>query len=154
MRTVLALSTLVLVTACGKKAAPEPAAAAEAPAAPALTVAMPDDPKAKAFAERRTTTPIADWKPLGAGAAAEFVYNQLTFAPDGTWRADATVTASFETFPCKEQGTWSLESAESAETGTIATELTKTSCATREAGAQQRYEMTIGKGGEFTAALR
>lgn len=155
MRIVYWFGVATLLVACGKKQAPEPAGDQPA-AAPAgeLTAEMPDTPEAKAFAKRLVETTVTDWDPLGGASGVELRYKTLTFQPDGSWTAEAALTADFESFECKEVGTWSIDEAESDSAATMNWEVRKTTCPTREAGDALRVKMGIQKGGEYKIAFR
>lgn len=154
----MALVVCSSLVACGKKSTPE-AAAPEAAAAPApqpasLTVKMPAGGEAKAFARNLIDTDIVDFKPTGTGSSVQFVYKTMSFMPDGTWSADASVEANFEEIPCKESGSWSIASVSSPQIGTVTWTVDQTNCAMREGGEETRGQVTLGKGTGFSVAFR
>ena len=159
MRAVLfALVVCGGLGACGKKSTPE-AAGPEVTSAPepqpaAMTVKMPAGGEAKAFARNLIDTDIVDFKPTGTGSSVQFVYKTMSFMPDGTWSADASVEASFEEIPCKESGTWSIANVTSPQIGTVTWTVDKTNCAMREGGEETRGQVTLGKGTGFSVAFR
>lgn len=153
MRTLvgLALATsMVLGAGCGDK---KPVESTAAPAAAKITAEMPDTAYAKAFAKRLVALSIEDWKPIDASSGADLNYKTLAFSPDGTWNAEALLTASYEEFDCKEHGTWRIDNTDSSETATMDWELVKTTCPMREPGVQ-RVKMTIEKGGGYKIMFR
>lgn len=150
------LSTLVIaatVLACGKKAPPE-APADDDDEAQAITAEMPDTPEARKYARRLVDTTVSNWQAAGGATGAVVNYTALTFAPDGTWSAEAMFEADFEEIECKETGTWTIAAADSAETATMEWHLGKTSCPAREAGETTRVEMTLFRNGEVKIAYR
>lgn len=153
---VFILIPLLSLAACGKKAAPEAAAATAAPEpAPAsISVKMPGGADSKSFAKALIDLEVINWKPEGAGSSVRFIYKTADFKADGTWRAEASVEANFEEIPCVESGSWSIAAVESSQVGTIEWTVTKTNCAMREAPIEKRGQVTMGKGSTFAVAFR
>ncbi len=141
-RPTLLLVPLLLL-GCGKKST-SPASAADGGSSPTFTAEMPDTEAARAYAAALVETAVTDFQPTGGGGGVTFEWDRLTFAPDGTWAADAHVEASFEEMPCRETGTWRMDSAASATVATLVWTVSETSCAAREAGEELRVQMELG----------
>ncbi len=155
IRSILPLATLVLFTACAKKAEAPKAAAAQYDAAaeePVEGAKHPDDANSKSFVERLIRVEAKDFKPTDATGAG-FVYKTLDFRNDNTWFAQAQMTADGETFDCKEEGTWEMDAALDEHTAPITTKLTRTSCAGRPDNEVLRLKVKIEKG-EYTIVFR
>jgi len=155
--TLLLCGALALaVTGCGKKKSPE-AAGGEAAASSgggAVTAQMPDTKEARTFADKLVATTVESWEPVSGGGDVNFTYNTMTFSPDGSWKAKATLEASFEKIPCVESGTWTIESADTTNAATMLWTIDSTSCPTRESGAEQRVEMELPKPGSYKINFR
>ncbi len=136
MTRVLLGCVLLSTLGCKKEVAAPPAQAT--PKAPALTAEMPDSPEARKFARGLLDNPITNWSPIDDRT---FIYTSMSFAPDGTWTADAELTAGGESVPCKEVGEWSIDKAESEVKATMDWTIVKSSCA-RENGSTQRVSAT------------
>jgi hypothetical protein len=154
IRSVLPLATLLLLTACAKKAdAPKASAEAAGPAEESIEGAQyPADPNSKSFVERLIRVEAKDFRPTDAPGAA-FVYKTIDFRNDNTWTAQAVMTADGESFDCKEQGTWEVDPAMDENTASMTTKLTKTSCAGRPDSETLRLKVKIEKG-EYTIVFR
>jgi len=153
MRSALIVLPLLLV-ACGGKKAPAPTPAAEtAPAEEPLSATMPDSKEARTFARKLVDTTVTNWQPI-SGSGAKFVYNELTFAPAGTWKATGFVEASFEKIDCAESGTWEIVEASSASQATMVWTVGKTTCPMREAGASTRVLVDLPKAGTYEISFR
>lgn len=140
---------LIGLVACGGS---KPAPQASGEAEPAMTAQMPDSAEAKSFAKKLVALTITDYEVSGGGATLG--YKTLTFAPSGQWNADGVVEASYETFDCKESGSWMIDKAESSDAAVMVWTLESTSCATREKGTEVRLRMVIDKAGEFQVQYR
>ena len=70
-----------------------------------------------------------------ADAGAAVVYEQLSFAEQGTFSAQTTIRLGDEPFQCQESGTWSMdeERADSPTSAALSLEVTETNCAGRSA---------------------
>jgi hypothetical protein len=141
MRNVARLLLILALAGCKKEAAPE--AAADSSEAP-ITAAIPDSADAKTFARALVHTQVTGFHAVSS-VGAGLVYDALTFAPDGTWSAKATVKAADETFECAESGQWTIDEVSSASVATMNWILDTSNCATREPGATQRVQVTLGK---------
>lgn len=148
---LLLAGALVLGVGCGNKKTPDAAADGGAPGG--ITATMPDGKDAMGFAKKLVDTTVNDWEPISGGGDARFVYKDLTFAPDGTWKANAVLEASFEKIGCNETGTWSIESVDSVNDATMVWKVDKTNCPMREAG-EQRVQMQLPKPGSYTINFR
>ncbi|MCB9763116.1 MAG: hypothetical protein H6739_25170 [Alphaproteobacteria bacterium] len=151
------LVLVFLAIACGPKEPTSTAAAAEGTeeAAPAevSSDAVPGDKNSQEFAQKLLALKITDFRPIDSDGA-EFIYNTLTFSPDGTWAATGAVSIMDETMECRESGDWSMDAAESADTAAVGWTVAETNCAGRESGAEQRILLTIKKGGEYEVSFR
>ncbi|MBN2798816.1 MAG: hypothetical protein JXX28_06660 [Deltaproteobacteria bacterium] len=148
---ILSLLPALLLTACGPKEA-APVAPAEA-APPPITVEMPDTSEARAFADNLVHTAIRDWAPI-QGSEVRLTYSSMNFDLDGTWRANGLMKASFEEFDCQESGSWHIGEATTERNATVAWEIGRTTCPTREVGTTQRVELTIAKNGDVAVQFR
>ena len=146
----------ITLPACGKKKAPEAAAGAGETVAEAgaITATMPEGKDAMTYAGKLVATTVENWEPISGGGDVKFTYNKMTFNGDGTWMAKATLEASFEKTPCVENDTWAIQSVESTNVATMMWTVKKTSCPTREAGAEQRVEMAIPKVNSYQINFR
>ena len=106
---------------------------------PSLTMALPSDPNASAFATLLVTAPVTDWSPLDDRS---FVYESLNFSGNGSFQANAALSAGGESVPCAESGQWTVEAVEAPITGTISMTLAATDCATRSADTTQRIRLS------------
>jgi hypothetical protein len=145
--TVLALCAL----SCAKKEAPQAAAAEGKSEEAAITAEIPATAEARSFAKTLIGTQVSNWHPTGGSA---FAYETLTFKPDGTWSAAASVSAGGEDIDCQESGTWKISEATSTDTATMEWGVVKTTCVSRDAGTSQRVVMTILEGGEYKIGFR
>ena len=136
MRSMVFLSLTLLTIGCGPKTPATPAPAEEAVK---IDVSMPDSPDASAFATQIIEQGISDWSPTGS---RDFKWTSADFHADGSLKVQAKIDVGGETMECPETGTWSIDSVDSASSGILEWTIVKTSCATREDGAQQRVQLT------------
>ncbi len=146
-------SRLILLTAfalgCGNKG--------ETTTAPTAAVSessdsIPDDKVSQEFGERLMEANLSKFKPV-EGDDVELAYSSFTFSPDGTWTANGAVEIMDESMECVEQGTWTMDPAESESTATMTWVLSKTNCAGRESS-EQRVRLTLEKNGEYQVDFR
>ena len=130
-----------------KKAMPE----AKVPAAAAAPT-TPDDGASKKFGMQLMTSTLRNFRPSDGGA--KFQYDAMTFAADNTWKADGWVEFDDERMECAESGKWSMDPAESDKVATVTWTVDDTDCPGREAGAEVRAQLTLGKGGAVEAVFR
>ena len=142
---ILALSGLLCSFGCGPKKTPA-SAAGETPSAGSDTVNL------SKFEKKLTDTTITNWEPSDGGGA-QFLYNELNFKADKTWKAAGVVKANFEEFPCTESGTWSVSSENSANSGTLEWTLKDTDCISREPGLTLRTLIEFS-GGDYKISFR
>jgi len=150
---LLALVTLSFSTTAVAKKKKKKASEEQTEESVAYSDTLPSDGTSKKFAESLIETSIKDFKPTDA-VGAKFVYNTLAFAPDATWKADGYVEMMDERMDCTENGTWSMEAADSADVATISWVVATTDCAGRDAGVEIRAQLTIGKDGSVDALFR
>ncbi len=149
MRRAFIPSILIAVLiGCGDKNAPVEAAPA-GPSGPEI----PGDANSKKFAEKLMNLTISNWAPEDSGEA-KFEYTSLTFAADNSWQAVAYVEIMDERIDCKEMGTWSMDTAENANTAPMTWHIAKTTCPGREAGRDLRMQMSILNDGSFKVKMR
>lgn len=151
MRALATLALVGLAAGCGPKTPTESAGSTDTSAP--ITAQMPDTSNARAFASRLVQTTISNWSPI-SGGDVELDYNSMTFAPDGSWTATATMEAAFEEFDCQETGTWIIDTATADDTATMDWEIGRTTCPMREAGSSLRVQMTIERKGEYQISFR
>ena len=147
-RLLIPALLLVSITACGKKDAPASAGDAVADAAPAQKADVPDDSKSQAFSERLLKLNVNEFAPSDGGGA-KFLYTSLSFKADNTWHAEGYVEADDERMDCKEDGTWTMEPAETETTAVVVWVVKKTTCISRETGDQTRALLTLSTTGEI-----
>lgn len=141
----LAILVAGALLACGgKKAAPEAAAVQPAPAeAPTgLTGDYPGDSNSKRFAEALIGIEIKNFAAVD-GVGAQVMLTSLRFAGDNTWAASGWVDAGEERMECNEQGSWTMEPADSPTNATLTWIIQKTDCVGREAGTKVRAQVLI-----------
>ena len=148
MVRLLIPALLLSLAACGKKEAPASAGDAVADAAPAQQADVPDDAKSRAFSERLLKLNVKEFAPSDGGGA-KFMYDSLSFKPDNTWHAEGYVEADDERMDCKEDGTWTMEPAETETTAVVVWVVKKTTCISRETGDQTRALLTLSSTGEI-----
>lgn len=151
----LALAAL-LVAGCGKKGTTPDAAAdaAKNTVASEVTAKMPEGKDAAAYAKRLVATTVNNWEPMANSGGVKFQYDELTFAPTGTWNANATLEADFEEIPCSESGSWEIQEVENDTTATMLWTVTKTNCAMRNAGTEIRVQMLLPGTNKWTINFR
>ena len=152
-RALVVLIAGLTITACGKKGA-SPDAAADAGAAGGITAEMPAGKDAMAYAGKLLATTVTNWEPVSSTSGAKFVYNQMSFTPEGRWVAAGYLEASFEKIDCKESGTWKIEDAVDDRTATMLWTVDKTTCPTREVGHELRVQMVIAEAGKYKINFR
>ena len=81
------------------------------------------------------------------------VLTELDFDADNTWSATGYVDAGEERMECDEDGTWTMEPAESAKSATITWAIVQTDCIGRESGTETRAKITI-VGDDIDVAFR
>ena len=133
---------------CSKSATPEASPEAKAPV---ITAEMPDSKDARSFAETLIGTTVSDWSPTGN---SDFEFLTMSFAGDGTWSATAKLVAGVEDIECNEVGAWKIAEVTDATQATLELSVTKTACANRENGAEQRILMSILNDGTYKIAYR
>jgi len=133
---------------CSKGATPAPAPEAKAPE---ITAEMPDTKDAKSFAASLIDTTVSEWSPTGN---SDFEFLTMSFAGDGTWAATAKLVAGVEDIECNEVGSWKIAEVTDATQATVELTVTKTACANRENGAEQRILMSILNDGSYKIAYR
>lgn len=151
--SVVALSLVLALTGCGEK---KPAASnAAAGSANLVTEAtkIPADDNSKAFAERLLRNPAKSFKPTDANTGAKFIYNELTFKPDNTFVANATMYADGEEINCVERGEWAMEKATDANTADMTWTVTYSNCPSRPEHNLMRINVHIEKG-DYTFQFR
>ena len=148
-RALLSSLVLTLLVGCGDKNAPVESAAEPAASGPEI----PGDANSKKFADKLMGLTIANWAPEDSGDV-KFEYTSLTFAADNTWHAAAYVAIQDERVDCKEQGTWSMDPAESPTTAGMTWSILKTNCPGREGGRDLRLQMSILNDGSFKVKMR
>jgi hypothetical protein len=154
MSTRSPLAVLIAIVACGPKAAtPEATAAPAEPEAPSVTARMPDTEAARAYAQRLLKTRIEGFEPTG-DEGLTFVWDTWTFAPDGTFNAAAHLASEEEKIPCKESGTWAIDTMPSADAADIDLVVTDTSCPARDAGTKKRVQISLLPGGDVRVGHR
>lgn len=146
------LLPLFVLLACGGSKAPPADAGSATTSGPATTA--PTDSTSQAFLERLLALQMTDFRPSDSGGGATFVYSSFDFQPGNTWAAQGYVEMDDERMECAESGTWTLETADSADTATVGWVLSKTNCAGREAGTATRASVTINDKGEASFAYR
>ncbi|MCP4803715.1 MAG: hypothetical protein GY913_14965 [Proteobacteria bacterium] len=145
------LMFIAALTACGEKEETSTAAADEA-ATPSSDV-VPDDKASQQFAKKLYDLDIKRFRPV-EGDGIKLEYDSFSFSPDGSWFATGAVSVADETMECKERGTWTMETAVDSDTADMGWTVEDTSCAGREAGAEQRLQMTILDNGQFKVKFR
>lgn len=144
----MALATLV---ACGEKEESSTSAVEEA--TESASTVVPADKVSQAYGKRLFSAEITRFKPVDGGGA-DFVYDDLTFKPDGSWSANGKVTIADESMECKEMGTWTMDPAESESQATLSWTVDKTNCAGREDGTTLRAMLILDKDGSYTVKMR
>lgn len=148
-----ALPLLLLAAPACKKKEDNTAPAASAPSADVLgKVDVPNDDLSKAFAGKILTHVVTNYT-LADGNGMKFVYKSLTFSNDNTWWSDAVIGEGDDSVGCKEQGTWSMESASDEHTANVSLKMDKTTCPGREQSGMTRLNVNIAKG-EYTISGR
>lgn len=151
-RTVILLSALLPLLACGDKKAPA-SSGSSAPAAESVDGAkIPADANSKAFAAKLIRVDAKDFEPSDA-SGAKFVYKTVDFRNDNTWWAEAQMTADGESFDCKEQGTWEMDPAMDDHTAEMTWKLARSTCAGRPQEATMRVKVGIEQG-EYRIVFR
>jgi len=148
--SLVILAGATLAVGCGKKKQVE--SSATSAVADATQSASENTPERK-FKENLTQLKVANWEPT-SNSGAQFIYNSLVFKADGSWSADGVVKANFEEFPCKEGGSWSVASIESASSGIIDWTLNSTTCITREKGIALRTHISILGSDKYKISFR
>ena len=144
MTRTLALAALVLLSACGKKDA-EPASSGSESTTASSGANVPSDKDSQDFAKTLTSTPIHNFSPADAGSV-KFEYVTLTFKADNTWVAVSRMGIGDETVDCKEQGTWTMDPAERANTAAMEWKLTATTCPGRPTENIMRTKVVFKEG--------
>ena len=152
LRSLLPL--VLVLTGCPKNTETSTAAAADAPKGESIDGASyPNDANSKSFVEKLIRTDIKDFRPTDAGGGAGFIYKSVDFKADNSWAAASQMTADGETIDCTEQGTWSIDPAESDATAATTLEMTRSNCAGRPDKDTMRLKITIEKG-EYKIVFR
>lgn len=153
-RTMILLSALLPLVACGEKKAPASSGSAAAASSEESIdgAKYPDDAASKAFVTRLIRVDAKDFEPMDA-AGAKFIYKSVDFKNDNTWWAAAQMTADGETFDCKEQGTWEMDPAIDEHTAEMTWKLNRSSCAGRPQEGTLRLKVGID-GGEYRIVFR
>jgi len=103
---------------------------------------------AKAFVDGLLTLGVQGFEAASDGASV--VWDELTFAEDGGFVANASVRLGDEPFTCTETGTWSLDADHSDPTaGAINFDMNETDCAGREA--PQSFRVLATRAGDDIA---
>lgn len=144
MTRTLALTALVLLTACGKKDTPTESSG-DAAASASSGAAVPADKDSQEFAKTLIATPVHNFSPADAGSV-KFEYVTLTFKADNTWLAVSRMGIGDETIDCKEQGTWTMDPAERANTATMEWKLSETTCPGRPTENIMRTKVVFKEG--------
>jgi len=110
---------------------------------------IPDDANSKKFAKALLTNAFSNFSPDIEG----LVYKSIQFKSDNSWTTDAAIITPDAEMECIEAGTWTLDPAESATTGTLLLKLETTDCPSREAGESIRFRATL-RGTEIDAEFR
>ncbi|MEL6345960.1 MAG: hypothetical protein AAFV53_22810 [Myxococcota bacterium] len=116
---------------------------AAAPATADVTPDVPDDKNSEKFAEGLLSKTIQGFAPIDAGANVRFMYNELSFSPDNTWKASGYVEMMGEQMECTEIGVWSMDPAESATVATMTWKVERTDCINQNNGDERRYRVTL-----------
>lgn len=148
--SMLTLLIASLLVACGEKEASETSAVAEATAEAATVV--PADKNSTAFGTKLMANDFSGMKPVEG--AVKLTYSTLKFSPSGSWTAQGVVEIADEGMECMESGSWSMETAASDSTATVAWTIEKTTCAGRESGGETRAELTIMDSGSYKMKMR
>ena len=139
----MALPLVLVLAACGPKEAPVQSAAGGA-----VGLNIPDDHSSRQFAERLLSLQVLSWTP-SAGGSVQFKYNTLTFLQQNTWQAEAMVSVLDDELPCRENGSWIMDPAQSDNTATVEMTVEKTSCSGHEVGTKFRVKATILQDGTY-----
>ena len=152
-RTVILLSALLPLAACGEKKAPASSGSTAASTEESIDGAKyPDDAASKSFVTRLIRVDAKDFEPTDA-SGMKFVYKTVDFRADNTWWAAAQMTADGETFDCKEQGTWDMDPAMDDHTAEMTWKLSRSSCAGRPQEGTMRVKVGI-EGGQYRIVFR
>ncbi len=146
---------LVSLVACGSKTPPVSsgdAAAAASAAADAATGDFPSDAASQAFVSALSALTITDFHAVDAGGA-RVILSTLNFKADNTWVAEGYVDAGEEQMECSENGTWTMDAAQSKTEATIDWVIAATDCVGRSEGDSTRALVTID-GGDVEIAFR
>lgn len=142
---------IAALTACGEKEPTSTAAAEEAKSEESSVV--PGDKASQQFAKKLFDLDVKRFRPA-EGDGIKLEYDSLKFSPDGSWFATGAVSVADESMECKERGSWSMDTAIDSDTADMSWTIEDTSCAGREAGAEQRVQMTILDNGQFKVKFR
>ena len=150
-RPLLITAVCASLLACGPKEATSTAASAQAQA---MHDGVPADGTSQNFAKKLTGLEISNFKPEDTGSL-KLTYVSMNFKTDGSWSAEASMIDPFdETTPCKEGGTWAMDTAETATEATVTWQVLETNCIARSKGGEIRAKLVIGKGGSIEAFNR
>jgi len=139
----------LLLGACAKK--PIEPATPSAEAKPEVTAEIPDSKEARKFANRLIGYTLTEWSPINNKS---FMWDNVSFSPDGTFRAAAAIVASGERMSCDEIGTWRVDKAVSNTSAIMDWDVTKTDCASREKPPALRVSFSFAEDGTVKIAHR
>lgn len=142
---------IATLTACGEKEETSTAAAEEA--ATESSSAVPADKASQQFAKKLFDLNIKGFRPV-EGDGIKLEYSSMEFKPDGSWFATGAVSVADETMECKERGAWTMDPAVDANNADMSWTVEQTNCAGREAGTEQRLQMSILDSGQFKVKFR
>ena len=150
---ILCLSTVGMTTACRSttqsSAVTTESGAAEPVVADPLGAYSGD---LKRWLRQVTAEPIEGHE-IPVGSSARFLYDSIVVAPEGTWRAEATMHLAGEQFSCIESGSWSQVEALSRDEGRITLSLENTDCLSRSVGNGERLQIRYGSGSAVILSL-
>lgn len=127
MTRITALLAVLCLVACGKKDAPASSGGENAKAASAASADVPKDQNSQDFATWLINHPVHSFKPVDNGGAS-FVYVTMSFRADNSWVTTARMGDGEDTIECKEEGTWTMEPAESAAVAMMTWHMTRSTC--------------------------